>query len=512
MTNGKQAKVVVIGLDCAEPTLLFDRFRGQLPNLEGLINRGLSGRLRSCDPPITVPAWSVMMSSKDPGTLGIYGFRNRCDYSYDKMAFATGAAVRAPRVWDYLSQAGKQVVVLGVPGTYPPRPVNGVLVGCFLTPSIDQPYTFPPDVKDDIARVVAPYMVDVPNFRTEDKGRLRDDIWRMTDKRFTLARHFLRTRPWDFFMMVEMGTDRVHHGFWKFMDPTHPRYVAGNPWENIIFDYYKYVDLQVGALLELVPDDATVMVVSDHGAKGMVGGICINEWLIQQGYLVLREYPTKPTKFNDLAVDWSRTRAWSEGGYYARVFLNVAGREPHGVVKQSEYEPLRDRLIREIAAIPDEQGRPLHSQVLKPQDIYREVNGVPPDLIAYFGNLHWRSVGTVGLGAVQTFENDTGPDDANHAEEGVFILAGPGVPTGRWHEGQLMDVAPTLLERFGLEIPDDMQGRRFPLEALRGADQTPALIQPAFAVAPELGAPALARRRFEYGVSPFTAYYPRRES
>ena len=111
----QQPKVVVIGLDCAEPSLVFDRFRGRLPNLERLMARGVSGRLQSCDPPITVPAWSSMLSSKDPGTLGIYGFRNRLDYSYEKLSFATSAAVREPRVWDYLGQAGKRVILLGIP-------------------------------------------------------------------------------------------------------------------------------------------------------------------------------------------------------------------------------------------------------------------------------------------------------------------------------------------------------------------------------------------------------------
>ena len=100
MQNGKKSKVMVIGLDCAEPTLVFERLRGLLPNLEKLMARGVSGRLRSCDPPHTVPAWSVMMSSKDPGTLGIYGYRNRSDYSYTKMFFATANAVREPLVWD----------------------------------------------------------------------------------------------------------------------------------------------------------------------------------------------------------------------------------------------------------------------------------------------------------------------------------------------------------------------------------------------------------------------------
>ena len=313
-----------------------------------------------------------MMSSKDPGTLGIYGFRNRSDYSYDHMAFATGNSVREPRVWDYLGRAGKQVILLGVPQTYPPRPVNGLLVGCFLTPSIDNTYTYPPELKDEIARVVNPYLVDVPGFRTEDKARLRDDIYSMTRKRFTLARHFLRTRPWDFFMMVEMGTDRIHHGFWKYLDPHHPKYEPGNPWENVIPDYYRFVDAQVGDLLMEVPEEATILVVSDHGAKAMEGGICINEWLIQAGLPgPAANIPKEPTRFADLAVDWSRTRAWSEGGYYARVFLNVQGREPQGVIPPADYESFRDRLARENRGDP-RRARPSHRHALfKPQEMYR---------------------------------------------------------------------------------------------------------------------------------------------
>src|SRR5262249_38112575 len=144
MQSDKSTKVAVIGLDCLEPSLVFGQFRGLLPNLEKLMAAGMSGRLRSCDPPITVPAWSSMMSGQDPGTVGIYGFRNRCDYSYDRMAFATGSAVREPRVWDYLGRAGKKVILLGVPQTFPARPVNGVSVGCFLTPSLASNYTHPP--------------------------------------------------------------------------------------------------------------------------------------------------------------------------------------------------------------------------------------------------------------------------------------------------------------------------------------------------------------------------------
>ena len=226
-------QVVVIGLDCAEPSLLFERFADRLPNLTRLRDRGVWGKLRSCDPPITVPAWMSMMSSKDPGTLGYYGFRNRADRSYEKMTTATSLAVHEPLLWDFLGAAGKRVILIGVPQTYPPRPVNGLMVTDFLTPSIASNYTYPPELKDEIARLpeVHPYEFDVSDFRTPDKGKIRDCLVRMTDKRFALARHLLATKPWDFFMMVEMGTDRVHHAFWQYMDPNHHRYEPGNPFE-----------------------------------------------------------------------------------------------------------------------------------------------------------------------------------------------------------------------------------------------------------------------------------------
>src|ERR1700759_3532213 len=137
-------KVMVIGLDCAEPTLVLERWRDRLPTLSGLMERGAYGRLTWLSPPITVPAWSCMMSSRTPGDLGIYGFRNRAGHGYDELFIANGTAVKAPRLWDLATRNGKRSIVLGVPGTYPPRPLNGVMVTCFLTPSTESQYTYPP--------------------------------------------------------------------------------------------------------------------------------------------------------------------------------------------------------------------------------------------------------------------------------------------------------------------------------------------------------------------------------
>ena len=140
------------------------------------MKHGMCGRLQSCSPPITVPAWSSMMSSKDPGTLGIYGFPQPLGPFLRELTFATGAAVRERPALRLLSDVGKRVILLGVPQTYPPQPLNGLVVGCFLTPSIDNHYTYPDELKHEIARVVGPYMVDVPDFRTEDKARLRRHV------------------------------------------------------------------------------------------------------------------------------------------------------------------------------------------------------------------------------------------------------------------------------------------------------------------------------------------------
>jgi predicted AlkP superfamily phosphohydrolase/phosphomutase len=456
--NGR--RVAIIGMDCAEPSLVFGQYRDKLPTLSRLAAAGCWGRLRSCDPCITVPAWMSMMSSRDPGVLGFYGFRNRVDYSYDKLSFANSRSVKVPLLWDYLGQAGKKCILLSVPQTYPPRPVQGCLVTDFLTPTTTVQWTHPPELKQELTQKFGEYLFDVPNFRTDDKARLRADLFRMTEQRFAVARHLLATKPWDLFMMVEMGTDRVHHGFWKFMDPTHPKYEPGNPFESVIEDHYVLVDRLLAELLQLLPSPTTVLVVSDHGAKGMTGGICINEWLIQKDYLVVKERPRELTRFEKLQVDWSQTRAWGEGGYYGRIFLNVAGREPQGVIPKDDYLGFRQRLAREIEAIPDERGRPIGTRAMTPEELYQRCNGVPSDLLVYFGNLRWRSVGTVGHPGIHTFENDTGPDDANHAEHGLFIVAGPAIRRGgEVHGRHLMDITPTVLDLLGVHAPPDLQGQ-----------------------------------------------------
>ncbi|MBM3290099.1 MAG: phosphodiesterase [Candidatus Hydrogenedentes bacterium] len=437
-------RLLVIGLDCAAPRWVFGPDAFALPNLRALMERGTYGPLASCDPPITVPAWACMTTGRDPGELGCYGFRNRADRSYAEMATANGAAIRAPRVWDTLSRQGKQCVVVGVPQTYPPRPLNGCLVSGMDAPDAAADYTYPKSLKREIERACGGYVPDVREFRTDDKAGLLERIYALMENRFAVARYLMKWKPWDFFMMVEMGLDRLHHGFWKYCDPSHTKFRAGNPFEYVFRDYYRALDVRLGELVALAGENVTTIVVSDHGAKAMRGGLRVNQWLIDNGYLRLQDAPAPGTRIEDCAVDWAETRAWAYGGYYARVFVNVKGREPEGCVPPEDYERVRGDIAKGICAITGPDGGTIPNRVLKPEDVYRCVNGIAPDLMVYPHDLDWRAIGTVGHDSVYANENDTGPDDANHDYDGVFISSDGAVSPPR----TIVDVAPLLLGLF----------------------------------------------------------------
>src|SRR5436853_4565554 len=158
-------KICILGVDCAAPDVIFEDER--LVNLRRLMDIGTYGRLRSVIPPITVPAWMCMCTSQDPGSLGVYGFRNRVDHSY-KLGFANSASIKALAVWDQLAREGKRSIIVGVPPNYPPRRINGISIGCFLTPdTVKNDYTYPASIKSKLNELVGEYPGDVKNFRTE---------------------------------------------------------------------------------------------------------------------------------------------------------------------------------------------------------------------------------------------------------------------------------------------------------------------------------------------------------
>jgi len=515
-------RVCIIGLDCADPRLVFGQFADDMPTVTGLRTGGglppltadvrngragprvnLSGPnrgpLRSCHPPITVPAWSVMTSGRDAGELGLYGFRNRRDHSYSPLTIATSLDVHHKRIWDRLNRPGDHSIVVGVPGTYPPIPIRGDMVSGPLAPELSPGSVHPPGLAAEIRETIGDYAPDIAGFRTLDRDRLYDAIREQTRQRFRLFRHLLATRPWTFAMMVEMGTDRMHHAFWRYHDPAHRLHEPGSPWQNAIRDYYRLIDSEIAATLNVLTDSVppaerdalSLLIVSDHGARALEGGFALNEWLIREGLLTLRsdlsatdleaigpggaggnssgeagkEVPARIPLQPDL-IDWSRTRAWGEGGYYGRLWLNIAGREPEGIVAPGDADRLLTELTDTLEALPDDRGKPMGTHCHRPRDLYRECTGVPPDLMIYFGDLDWRSIGTVDRRLVTgdrtpeqvteamlyTPGNDLGPDDANHDWEGIVVAAGAETDGVLRHglPRHIDEVAGWVLKRFGL--------------------------------------------------------------
>ena len=457
MTPNKK-KLVIIGLDCATPKTLFEDFLDDCPNIKKMVEFGVHGKLRSCDPPITVPAWMVMSTGKKAGTLGLYGFRHRKENLYDDFWIATSYTIKEPKVWDIIAEKGLKSCILGVPPTYPVQPINGCLVSGFITPDITSNYTYPPELKEEIKENVGKYILDA-NFRVENKAVLLKEIYDMTKIQFKTVKYLMKNKDWDYFKFVIIGLDRFHHAFWKYYDKKHNKYEPGNKFEDEMRKYYKYLDQEVGEILELIDENTITMVVSDHGAKAMKGLVCVNMALEELGLLKFKTKPKPRTRLLNAEIDWDNTYAWGWGGYYARIFLNVEGREPHGIIKKEDYEKTRDEVIKKLKSIKDDNGNSMNTIVYKPEDLYEVMNGNPPDLIVYFDNLNWRSAGTVGYDSMYLDENDTGPDDAVHDWFGVYVIFDPLKKLGKnLGTKSILDIAPTSLKILGFEIPKDMEG------------------------------------------------------
>lgn len=456
----KTKRVLVVGLDCAPPELLFDRFADELPNIRKMLDNGVYAKMKSTHPPITIPAWMVMATSKNAGRLGVYGFRHRKPGTYNDIWLANSHSIKEKTVWDILGEHNKKVVVVGVPPAYPPKAVNGSLISGFMTPSVDKDYTYPRDLKEEIETLVGDYILDI-TFRTDKKDEILKQLYEMTRQHFTVLRYLAETKPWNFFMFVEIGVDRVHHAFWKFFDEEHHLYKPNNKYEHVIPDYYKLIDSEIGRLLKLTDNNTSVIIVSDHGAKRMKGAFCVNQWLIEKGYLQLKKKPPTGTSLAKSEVDWHKTQAWGWGGYHARMFFNIKGREPQGVIERRNYEKFRDQITDDLKAIQGPKGEKWDTKVYTPEEIYPKGIGDYPDLTVYFDDLSWRSAGTLGYDSYYLPKNDKGPDDAVHSHHGIFLYYDPKRKTGgtKIRDMSLLDFAPTVLKVMGIPVPGDMEGK-----------------------------------------------------
>lgn len=421
-------RLFLLGLDSMPPRVLYEGMDGGgFSYLRQLLGDARRYRLRSCHPPITVPAWMVMFTGRTPGELGVYGFRHRRPGEYGYY-IVDGTRIRHPALWDLAGRRGLRAGVYGVPPTYPPRPVHGFLVTDFTTPGPEKPYTFPPWLRRELEQAAGgPPVFDIV-YRSGEKDRVARDLYAMLESHQRQVEYLALRKRWDLFIYVEIAVDRAHHAFWRYFDPEHPRHEEHPVYSRVIPELYRRIDRWFERLHRRLPRDTVVVVASDHGIKAMRGAFAVNQWLAEQGYLRLRASPgeLKPgTELSEDLVDWEHTVAWAWGGYYSRVFINLRGREKRGAVEPKYYEETVEQLRRDLERIRGPGGEHWRNTALRPEEVYPEVNGDPPDLMLYLDDLNWRPAGTLGWPSPYLEENDRGPDDAVHDWIGVLAVYDP---------------------------------------------------------------------------------------
>jgi len=449
-------KVLVIGLDCMPSEFVFRRYKKDMPNVCSLMEGGIFGEIRSSTPPSSTNAWLSLATGKGSESFGIYDYIYRRKRSYTDIGVINSRLVSDDYIWDIISENGKKVIVVNVPMTYPPKKINGFMVTGILTPSEENEYTYPDNLKQEINEKLSAYRIKVPDVRKIEKEDLLERLFSLTEMRFKLIKYMLREKEWDFFMGVIYATDALMHNFWRYLDDKHRKYEDNKIMRERIREYFRYLDDKIGELISKVDKETTVILMSDHGAKRMDGRINLNDWLIQEGYLVLKTEPKEKTPFLLAEIDWRKTKAFAFGAYYASVFLNVKGRDPEGCVGPGkEYEKLKKELVAKLKKIPDDIGNKINTKIY-----YIPEGENAPDFLVYFDDLHWGINSMVKNGKLYSWSTEKGPDDAVHSQTGFFVISGKDVKKrGNLGLKDIRDITPTILKMMGIPIPKDMEGK-----------------------------------------------------
>ncbi len=477
------SSVVIIGLDGATWSLLDPWIDdGSLPWMASQIREGVRGVLHSTTHPISGPAWLSMTTGRDLGHLGVFDFMRRVPGSYDLKLVPFGA-LSVPRIWNLVSQGGRSAVVMNVPGTYPPRPLNGVLVSGMLTPSPRSDYTYPPSVKRELDRIVGGYPLDLKTRDYKDDRAYAEAVRIIEEKRAKAAHHLLRHYEWDLFMVVFAGGDRVQHRLWKYLDPHHPLYdaAAARRSGDAIRDYWVHLDRLLGELMMGIPQAATVMVVSDHGFGTQDSVFYINDWLIEHGYLTLRSGAARDRSLAGLAarlrgrrryppfrdivdqVDWSKTRAFccDHTSIFGHIYLNVVGREAEGAVRQDgDYEEVRSSIVRDLSRIPEKGEGPNRIEVWRREDLYSGPElASAPDILFTIDDYSCVPCSTVGHEPLFLNRSRMPSQTGTHRPDGILVVQGEEVRCGaEIPEANIADVAPTVLHLMEMDVPPGIDG------------------------------------------------------
>jgi len=496
MSTGR--KVVILGVDGADHGY-YRRWigKGLAPTFARLAQRGRLGILQSTYPPVTAPAWISLVTGEQPGSHGIVGFAAPFTGEYARKVVNSGS-VASPTVWEIAGRHAARCLVVNVPLTYPVRPVNGILVSGMLTPE-GASFTHPPEFQEKLSRIQPDYVIDLVWQIYEGRGLdLVRDVREMTRVQAELCVKLLESEPWDFFMVVFTGMDRLQHCLHEhIVAADDDEAVARDPLTAAVREAIVDLDARLGDILRAAGEDANAVVVSDHGFGPLEASVYFNRWLADEGLLALKPRSAATSRrawkraLNRLGIrrstltavgralglgsavdrrvqtlnpfvggiDWDRTKVhyYPTNGF----FVNLKGRDMFGAVEPGEqYEHVRDDLIRRLEAMRDPRtGDRLIPVVKRREEIFagRSLDRLPDVFIEFLDrpfDAYMQDYDVPGVFATSEWGNGT------HRRNGLYIGAGPAFASGDEVEGlEIFDVAPNVLHALGFPIPANMDGR-----------------------------------------------------
>ncbi len=497
-------KVFLLGIDGGTFQVIdYLIAQDKLPNMARLMRHGARAVLQSTIPPITPAAWLSLATGKNPGKHGIVDFLQRAPNSY-RFRPVDSRSNAEPTLWEILSQKGKKVVVYNVPVTYPPHEVNGVIISGMDTPGLESEFTYPSYLREKIAAAFPDYRIDVQIDWSIEDSWIREwyvsEIDKMLNARLDVLDYLLNEQEWDFFFTVLVAADRLQHIFWRYVEED----LRGeaNEHAQAVFSCYEKIDAKIGEISTRLGEEVTIILVSDHGFGLLSQDVNLNQVLANAGFLQFRQLTAAEKGFQSLRtllreklplplwvvakslapspvkvlkeeldatenrIRWDKTRAYSQG-FFGNIYLNLADREPAGVVAPGrDYTAVREEIIHLLYDLRDpDDGQPIVDRVYKREEIWEGQNlSKLPDLVIVMRNYAYMARHSFGLTTqyiVQEPMKGWGKlaHTGNHRLEGILIMRGPAISPGLdIGTAHIIDVAPTILYLMGLEVPEAMDG------------------------------------------------------
>jgi len=502
--------VLVLGLDGATFDVIEPLVRaGRLPHLGTWLRDGTGAPLPSTVPAMTFPSWSSFLTGLGPGSHGMFDFTQKVAGSY-RLRFTNATDRTGATLPARVSAAGGEVICLGVPATWPPEPLSGLLVPGFDAPvstGSDASLASDPGLYRRIAARTGPWMQPGLDESAHAEGwheraleALLARVRRKTDFACAaLSELRAAGRDPDLMCVVFAESDTVAHHFWRDHDPASPRHDpdASAVRRAAVTSVYEALDAACGELRAAFGRDAACFVVSDHGSGGAGKTVVqLNQHLAECGLLrrrarrapaadrlarsardlALRALPPRvaqaifrrarpaAARLESAArfggFDWRRTAAFSEeANTQPGVWINAAGRESEGSVASADYERVRTEVIEALLDWKLPGGERVVARARPREDVYAgPFVDRAPDVVVELGLEDGYS-----LSLVQTPWHDPAPGGLRRLEDDELAggrgrgMNGAHRPDGIWLADPASGPAPSSIIGAGPAIAAALQ-------------------------------------------------------